>query len=186
MKKSFLKTAYVSRVHGLKGGLFLFPFNPRAKWPSHIESLKINESLFQVEQFSAHKNGFIVKLKGCDSKSSAEKFQFQPVFLDKKLFESKEKDSFYLAELLDFVVEIEGQKGKGFVLYFESDKKNQDFLVIEFFNSVKKKGIYSIPLASAYIKTIDFKNKRLILKLPDQFLEIFKDNRLREKKRSEA
>jgi len=174
LKKDFLKVAYVSRTHGLKGDVFLFPFNPQAKWPSQIESIKINEKLFQVESYSPHKKGFIVKLKGYDSKSASENLKFQTVFLEKDLFKSKQKDCFYLAEILGFTVEIEGEKGEGSVLYFESDKKAQDFFVIEFLNSLNSKNIYSIPFVYEYIKKIDFENKHIILQLPDQFLEIFK------------
>ena len=172
--KNSLKVALVSKSHGLKGELFLASFHSKPDWPSQIKSLKIMGRDFEVERCSPHKNGFIVKLKGCDSKSQADQFQFQEVFLNKSLFQSKTDDSFYLMELLGFSVEIEGDQSKGSVLHFESNHKNQDFLIIDFSKEEKlNKKTHSIPFISAYIKKIDFKKKHILLTLPKDFLEFF-------------
>ena len=130
-----------------------------------------------MESYSPHKNGFIVKLKGCNNKAQADELQFQEVQLDKNLFQAESEESFYLMELLGFVVEVEGEKGKGSILRFESDSKNQDFLIIDFPAEDNKENLkrktYSIPFIKAYIKKIDFKKKQILLKLPTDFLKLF-------------
>ena len=170
-----IKVGFVAKSHGLKGELFLTSLHSRPDWPAKIESLKIGEQDFELERYSPHKNGFIVKLKGCDSKAQADQLKLQEVFLDKNLFQSKASNSFYLMELLGFSVEIEGEQGKGSVLHFESDSKNQDFLIIDFPTRQKAfhKKSYSIPFVKTYIKKIDFKKKEVFLKLPSNFLSLF-------------
>ena len=177
MTDPFLKLAYVSRSHGIKGEIFVQPFNPRAHWPEKISSIKIGELMFSIERYSAHKQGFIFKLKGCDSKESADQLKAQPVFLSKNYFISKKGDDIYLAELLGFEVEtVRGEKGRA--LEFQTDKY-QDFLTVAFSSSGdsdrdQSSSVCLIPFVSAYIKTIDFENKKLVLNLPENFLSLFK------------
>ena len=173
--KNSIKVALVARSHGLKGDLFVTSLHSKPDWPEDMKSLQIGEQNFELERHSPHKSGFILKLKGCDSKAQADQLKFQEVFLDKNLFQSQSSHSFYLMELLGFSVEIEGDQGKGSVLHFESDSKNQDFLIIDFpirGKTLHKKS-YSIPFVKPYVKKIDFKKKEVLLKLPSDFLSLF-------------
>ena len=173
--KNSIKVALVAKSHGLKGDLFVTSFHSKPDWPKDIKTLQIGEQNFELERHSPHKNGFILKLRDCDSKVQADQLKFQEVFLDKNLFQSKSSNSFYLMELLDFSVEIEGEQGRGSVLHFESDSKNQDFLIIDFPKTQKTlhKKRHSIPFVKTYVKKIDFKKKTVLLKLPSDFLSLF-------------
>ena len=164
----------MSKSHGIKGEIFVKPFNPKADWPEKLSSIKIGELIFSIERHSAHKQGFIIKLKGFDSKEQADQLKSQPVFLAKQDFISKKGEDIYLAELLDFEVEtLTGEKGK--LIGFQTDK-HQDFFRVSFLSSknsnLDKTFTSSIPVVSAYIKKIDFKNKKLILNLPENFFDI--------------
>ena len=172
MTESFLKLAYVSKSHGIKGEIFVQPFNPKAHWPEELSSIKIGELIFSIERYSAHKQGFIFKLKGCDSKELADQLKSQPVFLAKQDFISKKGDDIYLVELIDFEVEtLTGEKGK--VIGFQTDK-HQDFFQFSFVSSegFDKPLTCSIPVVPAYIKKIDFENKKIVLDLPENFLTL--------------
>ena len=165
----------MSRSHGIKGEIFIRPFNPQSHWPSKLSSLKIGDHVFFPKTCSAHKQGFIVKLKDCDTKEKADQFKFQSVFLDKKDFISQKGENIYLAELLYFDVELsKGQLGQ--ILAFQSDN-HQDFLVVckrEPDGTLNKPSPYLIPFVPSYIQEIDFKKKKVILNLPDNFLSLFK------------
>ena len=166
----------MSKSHGIKGEIFIRPFNPQASWPSGISSLKIGDQDFSIEHYSSHKQGFIVKLKNCDTKESADQLKALPVFLSKEYFKSKKSEDIYLAELLDFNIEILSYNKKARLLEFQSDK-HQDFLVISFNpegEEVNKDSILLIPFVSTYIHVIDFEKKKLVLKLPENFLTVFK------------
>ena len=163
----------MSKSHGLKGELFLSSFHSQPSWPKHLSSLKIGQQDFQLEKHSPHKKGFIVKLKGCDSKAQADELKFQEVFVSKNSFQSEEVKSFYLMELLGFAVKIEGEQRRASLLSFETDSKNQDFLVIKLRGDKSGNKKYSIPFVKNYIKKIDFQKKEVHLKLPTDFLNIF-------------
>lgn len=175
MDSHFLKVAYVSKSHGLKGEVFVRPFNLQASWPS-FSSVKIGEKVFFIECCSAHKQGFIIKLKHCNSKEEADQLKSQAVFLNKQHFISQNGGDIYLAELLGFDVFILNEGGQiGRVIKFQSDKY-QDFLVLSDLNSgtSDENNNVLVPFAVDYIHKIDFEHKKLILDLPENFLSIFK------------
>ena len=99
--------------------------------------------------------------------------------MDKEYFISEKFENIYLAELLGFTVEVLGQAERGKVFEFQSDK-HEDFLVISFDSSfneqekANKENLILVPFVSAYIQTIDFEAKNLILKLPENFLSVFR------------
>ena len=168
----------MSKSHGIKGEIFIRPFNSQANWPQTLLSIKIGERFFSIERCSIHKQGFIVKLKNCRTKEEADQFQSQPVFLAKEYFTSKKGDDIYLAELLGFEVEVSGYGAIGKVLEFQSDKY-QDFLALSS-GLDKDKPVVSdkcraclVPFVLDYIQKLDFEKKRLLLNLPENFLSLF-------------
>ena len=167
--QSLLKIAYVSKAHGIKGELFVRPLNAQFHWPHSIKEIIIGDTVFPVQKYSAHKEGMILKLDHCETRSSAEALKGQPVFLPKKLFKSKKGENIYLAELLSFHVEVSGYGNIGMIQSFQSDK-HQDFLLVKKRNSPNQ---ILIPFKEHYIKDIQFSKKTLILDLPDNFLEVF-------------
>ena len=126
----FLKVAYVSKAHGIKGEIFVRPLNNLPDWPQPIKEIIIGESAFPVQKYSFHKEGIIFKLQNCETKLSAETLKAKPVFLPKKLFKSKKGEKIYLAELLSFHVVVSGHGKIGQVQSFQS-YKDQDFLLVE-------------------------------------------------------
>ena len=168
----------MSKSHGIKGEIFIRPFNSQADWPQTLLSIKIGERVFSVERCSIYKQGFIVKLKNCRTKEEADQFRSLPVFLPKEYFESKKGDNIYLAELIGFEVEVSGYGVIGRIFEFQSDKY-QDLLVIS--SSLDKNQLtvsgqsrdYLIPFVLDYIQKVDFEKKRLFLNLPENFFNVF-------------
>ena len=122
--------AFVLKAHGIKGEIFICPFNINSEWPHPIKEIFIEDSLFSVKKYSKHKNGLIVELENCQTRSSAEALKSQSVFLPKELFESKKGDKIYLTELTSFSVKVLGQGKIGTIQSFQSDKY-QDFLIVQ-------------------------------------------------------
>ena len=109
----------------------------------------------------------LIKLKGCDSKQQADQLKFQPVFLEKSLFKSQKGSEIYLAELIDFSVSILGQEGEGRVLYFESDGKTQDFLVVAFSAMEETLNTSHLKSSSINLKKEKLKDKFLSSEVTD-------------------
>ena len=170
-KPSFLKVAYVSKAHGIKGEIFVRLFNVKADWPHPIREIFIGDSYsaFSVKNHSRHKQGIIFELEGCQSRQEAESLKGQPVFLPVKKFKSQKGEEIYLAELTSFCVEIVNQGEIGQIQSFKSDKF-QDFLCV---TNNKLNTEILIPFTESYIKDINFSKRRLILDLPKDFLKLF-------------
>lgn len=168
-KAPLLKVASVSKVHGIRGEIFVRPLNKHADWPQPLKEIFIGNQVFPVQKYSPHKEGIIFKLKDCDTRQSAETLKTQSVFLPKKLFKSKKGEAIYLAELQSFSVEILGQGSIGTVQAFQSDKF-QDILLIQLKGTKK---LITVPFTKEYLQHIDFSKKKLVLNLPKNFLEIF-------------
>ena len=169
MRCDLLKIAYVSKAHGLKGEIFIRPLSEEPHWPHPIKKIFIGDSVFSVQNYSHHKSGVLFKLDDCSSREMAQALKGQAVFLPKKLFKSRGGERFYLAELSFFQVESLGQGKIGVIQSFQSDKF-QDFLLVK---REGRKNLLSIPLAAPYIKEISFNQKKLVLDLPLDFLNIF-------------
>ena len=121
-KSQFLKVAYVSKAHGIKGEIFVCPFNIKAEWPQPLREIFIGESAFSVKKYSHHKEGIIFELENCHSRQEAESLKAQFVFLPAKNFKSNKGEEIYLAELTSFCVELLGQGEIGNIQSFKSDK----------------------------------------------------------------
>ena len=90
--KESIRLAKVKKAYGIKGELFILPFTPKAKWiynlsrftlikdekmntmmhynPSQpVLDIKTGSSTFNIEYFKTHKEGYIVKLQGCNDRS---------------------------------------------------------------------------------------------------------------------
>ena len=171
MKKNseLLKIAYTSKAHGIKGEIFVCPLNTQFYWPQPIKKLVIGNSSFSVQNCSPHKEGMIFKLAECQSRKEAESFKNQPIFLNKNLFKSKKGDDIFLVELTSFVVEVLGQGELGRIQSFQSDR-HQDLLIVQ---KRRGEGKVLIPFVREYIQEIHFSKKKLVLDLPQNFLEIF-------------
>ena len=172
-----LKVAKITKYHGLKGELFVKPFNLKSQWPAItkifigkkdfqteqtlIENTHQSINSYEVESYKPHKDGFIFKIKGLDDIGD-EKLKGCLVFLEQSLFESSKGEFIYLSELLDFKVFVNGAS-LGSVTAFESSDF-QDYLIVK-----KENDKLSIPFVKNYILEINFLDKKIILDLPNDF-----------------
>ena len=163
-----LKVGYVSKAHGAKGEIFVRLLNNSLDWPQPLKGIFIGDSSFLVQKISRHKGGIILKLESCRSRPSALALKNQPVFLPKRIFRGKKGEKFYLAELLSFQVEALGKGYVGRIKAFRSNK-GADFLCVRAPDGPE----ILIPLAAPYVKEINFAKKKLLLDLPENFLDIF-------------
>lgn len=159
-----MKAGTVTRAHGIRGEVFIRPLHPHPDWPSKLKEVFIGEppKAFEVESHRPHKQGWIFKLKGCDTRNAGEALQKQPFLLAKTLFKSFKGESIYLAELSGFSVEVKGRT-VGCIQGFSSNG-TQDYLEIS-----TSKTPLSIPFISDYIEDVNFSKRRIKLHLPLNF-----------------
>ncbi len=172
-KEPALKVGVVSKTHGIKGDIFIRPFNQVSCWPKTLNAILIGENLlsFEVESYRVHKDGFIFKLKDLNHIDQSENLKGKTVYLLKNHFLSQKGDLIYLSELLGFQLEVLNKGLVGTVNSFQSTKF-QDYLLV---NTSDSKKPLTIPFVQNYIQDIDFSQKKILLKLPENFLEEFYD-----------
>ena len=159
-----LKAGRVIKAHGIHGEVFVHPLHPHPDWPSPLREVYIGKPprSFQVESHRPHKQGWIFKLKGCDTRNESELLTKQAFFLPEALFKSRKGELIYLAELKGFSVEIEGRT-LGQIQGFSSNGA-QDYMEI-----TTKKSPLSVPFIPDYIEAVNFPNRRIKLLLPPEF-----------------
>lgn len=161
---NLLKAGRVIKAHGIRGEVLVHPLHPHPDWPSSLREVYIGKPPrpFQVESHRPHKQGWIFKLKGCDTRNESEALKNQAFFLSETLFKSRKGEFIYLAELKGFSVEIKGRT-LGRIQGFSSNGA-QDYMEI-----ATKKSPLSVPFIPDYIETVNFPKRRIKLRLPLQF-----------------
>ncbi len=172
-KEPALKVGIVSKPHGIKGDLFIQPFNKLSSWPKNLDIILIGKDFtsFEVESYQSHKTGFLFKLKTINHIDQSEPLKGEFVYLYKNIFFSQKDESIYLSELLGFQIEVLNKNLVGVINSFKSTKF-QDYLLVDTSHS---KESLTIPFVQDYIQKIDFLQKKILLDLPEDFLEIFND-----------
>lgn len=164
---------FVSRSHGVKGEIFVHPFNESFQWPvKHLDQIFLNRRPFLVKTCHLYKTGLRFLLQDIDTREKAKALVGHTVFLSKHLFETKKKGEFYLFELQDFTVHVRGKGEVGRVKNFTSTG-SQDILLIKGFNLEE----ILIPFVEDYIESIYFQKKILFLNLPEGFPGISDKNK---------
>lgn len=178
-KSHFLKIGYVAKTHGIHGEILIQSWQAQASWPHSILELFIGENLdpFIISGYRPVPQGGLFKLRDVSSLIDAKKLKSQSVFLAKKYFETKKNQNIYLSELQGFQVKDQHDQNIGVITGFQSHDF-QDLLVIQSKNHNQlPDSQLLIPCVKSYILNIDFEKKICLLNLPNNFLDIFKQNK---------
>lgn len=176
-KSEFICIGKILKAHHLNGELFLFLFSADPSWNQPDQTFYLTTStetppqdsqpLYTIKKLRAHKDGFILSIKGVDNRTQAEQLEKQFFWIPTSKLISKKGETPYLNELLDFAVFNEGQP-IGKVVKFSSNGA-QDILVVR---AELHEHTYDILLVDAFLERIDYDQQTIYLKLPEGLLEI--------------
>ena len=164
-KNHIFKLAEIVSPFGIKGFVFAKLFNPdffsligtsgfkTSCVVSTSPSLKKNSKVTRLQK---HKNGIIVQIEGCDTRTTSEGFVGKLVFSNYHL-----KNSFYLLETIGFMA-------------YDSCKKLGSIKSVYHNNAhgVLVLSNIEIPFVDRFIEKIDWKNKKIEMKMPKGLYEI--------------
>ncbi len=162
----------IREAHGLKGDLYVLIFSGDISWVKKLKNFglknKNSENIenFEVERIKPFKKGFIVKAKGIDDRTAAEGLEHCEFLIAEDLLVSKEGETIYLSEILNFKLKNPAQDLLGQVVAFSTNGA-QDLLVIQ--TSDKK---VEVPFVEDFIKKIDFKHETLVMDLPEGLFDL--------------
>lgn len=163
---SCYQVGYVIKKHGLKGDVKIILSSPL---PKKLESIfvEIDNRLvpFFIENISILHDQAILKLEDVDSPEKADQLTQNRVFLplsSRPKSQSKESNS---ADLIGFSVYFNSNK-LGIISDINAHTLNP-LLVVK-----GEKSELLIPINDYFIKKVDPKSKKVLVELPDGFLEI--------------
>jgi 16S rRNA processing protein RimM len=106
--ESWLPMGYFSRVHGLKGGLFLKTPDRRRELGDYPRVLVVNDGAMQeykIERSYVSANEPVLQLEGVESREAAQDLLRAQVFVNREdLDEDENEDDFLVADLLGLKV----------------------------------------------------------------------------------
>lgn len=157
-------------AHGIRGDIYCLVFSGDADWLDEISTLTLKhrnkEEEFEISRAKVFKKGFIAKLKGFDDRNRAEAYKGAELWIPAELFISKDGESIYLSELLNFSIEDQMLGVIGHIRAFSSNGA-QDLLIIS--NSQKE---FEIPFVKDFILQVDFQNQKIKTHLPEGLVDI--------------
>jgi len=173
------KKTHVGKVldaHGIKGDIYALVFSGDASWVAKIKSLNLDNQTFEVKKIKVFKKGFIATLSQITDRNMAEALKGAEVWIDSFLFVSKDGESLFLSELLNFTLDdkILGKIGS---VHSFSTNGLQDLLVISGERSSQNSAAtlavtFEIPFVKEFVIKIDYSDKIIYMNLPEGLLTI--------------
>jgi 16S rRNA processing protein RimM len=168
----------VRDAHGLKGELFIILFAGEATWAEELktatlvrkERVKSKDGTFQnvektytfpITRFKPHKNGLIMKVDGIENRTDAEAYAGSLFQVSNEHLTSEPGEKIFLREIEGFEV-FENEKVIGKIVGFSSNGA-QDLIVVKSDEAEP----FEIPLVPDFIENLNFKNKKILMKLPE-------------------
>lgn len=152
----------IKDAHSLKGELFVLIFAKDISWADEMKQCQLGETTYEVQRWKPYKEGLLLKLKGIEDRTQAEKLRGQIFSIPQDLLQSEEGETIYLSEIQDFTIVDSNGAVLGRITGFSSNVA-QDLLVVE--KAVG--GQAEIPFVENFIVEIDFEGKKIEMDLPD-------------------
>ena len=156
------KIGIVSDAHGIRGEIYIIVLTGAVSWIHEITELNLKTATsetnqtFKIKKIKAFKKGFIVSFHNIINRNQAEELKKQEVWIDEKLFISKDGEQPFLNELIDFQV-IDSKLGQiGQVIQFSTNGQ-QDLLVLD--QAVNNQNI-EIPFIKQFVINVDYVTKK--------------------------
>lgn len=188
-----VKIGKVTDAHGIKGEILIHVFSGDSSWISRLKNVVLiknldpkfsdamnekfnlapkkmlndNTSEYLVKRVKSHKKGFICLFEEFSNRNQAEAVIGADVWVDEDVFISRDGESIYLKEILNFEVIDEAKGILGPIVAF-SFNGFQDLLIL---NKPGQKDI-EIPFVQAFVSKIDFKQQKIWMNLPEGLVEI--------------
>jgi 16S rRNA processing protein RimM len=170
-KTEYLIIGKIVKPFGVKGEIKVFPITDSV---SRFEGLSFvylqNGSSFDrydVNQTRLTNEYVLLKLKGLDSRTDADKLRGEYIYVDRENAVKLEDSSYYYYDLLDCKVITTEGKQLG-IVYDIQNAGSCDVYFVRTSNKVDNEVL--IPAVSQVVKNIDIKNKEITIDLIDGLL----------------
>jgi 16S rRNA processing protein RimM len=145
-----LKLGQIVNVVGLKGELKVYPYTDYKERFQELQTLQIGNSLLEIEKVRYNGPLVILKIKGIDDRSSAEKLKGAYIMINKADARILPEDTYYIIDLIGLTVMDEQEKIIGNVTDV-IQHPSQDLYEIQLNEGPK----FLIPAVEEFILSID-------------------------------
>ena len=166
-KKNLIEIGSFVGVHGIKGEVKLKSYT---EIPENIFSFKeifieSFENPIKLKFIRKFKQIFVCKIENVETRSDAENFKGLKLFISRESLPKLTDEEFYHSDLLNFEIYNLNKESFGKVISLE------DFGAGLLAEVKKKNKTFYLPMGKAFLKKIDYKDKRIILDLEIDFIE---------------
>jgi 16S rRNA processing protein RimM len=179
MSKVLNNPHLIGKIHSsqdVRGAIFVILQTEKVPWLNKWDTLFVSDSpasqnftSYKIVKKAAHskqgKKGYIVELEEVKDRDLAEAMAHKAVWIPEDYLVSQKGETIYLREILGFEV-VDDQRGPvGPVVAFSSNGP-QDLLVLQY-----KGAEFEVPFVKAFLKNIDFPQKKIFMDIPLGLLE---------------
>jgi 16S rRNA processing protein RimM len=120
--------------------------------------------VLDIEKLSLQKEGFVLKIAGCNDRTAAETLRGIDIYVDQAEVPEPGKNSYYIKDLigLDFI--YEGKTAGKVTNLFEA--ANRTLIIIRWTDNREM----ALPFTDDYIESVDIRNNVIIIKNIESFL----------------
>lgn len=167
----YLTVGRVQDAHGIRGELYVSLREAEAAWLPQLKTLRLTRLgqtavEMNLVKARAHKHGFIATVSELQDRTAAERWRGAEFSIPEELLVAKSGETPFLKEVLGFTVWRENRE-HGVVKGFNFNGV-QDLLVLELTDG---RGEVEVPFVADWVVELDTEGKRLIVNMPDEFLD---------------
>lgn len=105
-----LAVGRVARAHGVRGRILIAPYNAASEGLTRVRQLWVGERLFEVDRAERVNLGYLVALRGIESREEADKLRGEQVRAARSDLPPLEEGELYAVDLIGFqVVDTQGR-----------------------------------------------------------------------------
>lgn len=164
---------WVKSAHGIRGEIFIQLYASKADWLSSLNNIFLllpggsELSAWEVEFRRPHKEGLILKVKGCSDRNKSETMRKSGAYIPESWLQAEPGAAIFLAQILNFAVLDRTGLELGKISGFATNGM-QDLLRLQ-----RARGPEAlIPFVDAFIVNIDFDKHQVTMDLPPGLLSI--------------
>ena len=162
-----MKVGKIVGCYGVNGYLKFFSYIENENVLKSIDNFFIENSnnkknTHKPLMLKKYKRGFLLLLEGINNRNLAEQFVGKEVFTNNNILPKLDEDTYYWNDLLGISV-FENNKPIGKIASVIETGTNDVYIV------KNEKEEILIPALNSYVLSVDIKNKRMDVKLPEYF-----------------
>ncbi len=167
MSGNLIRVGVITNVHGIKGEVKLKSFTSDPEAIAGYSPLETGAGrLLEISKLRAQKDGFIAILKGVTDRNAAEALKGAELFVPRNRLPEPKENEVYLGDLVGLSV-YQGEALLGNVVGVENFGASD---LLEVAIAGRPDTVY-IPFAESFVTEIDAGGGKIIVSLPDGFLD---------------